>query len=161
MIQSFLISYKISQKLRSSEKFISYALNSNGIQLRENFFSKKTLGLILGKGRKGRAWNKSLEDEACRHVAISSAILFATRREVHRSPVSIVFHHEAEAVGIQARSAAVRARYINANSCRQLSRVDDPRVQIKTGKDISLASFRHARNINFDPGGIVVSSSTR
>lgn len=64
--------------------------------------------------------------------------------------VSIVFHHEAKAVGIQARSAAVRARYINANSCRQLSRVDDPCVQIKTGKDISLASFRHARNINFD-----------
>lgn len=42
-----------------------------------------------------------------------------------------------------------------ADSC---SRVDDPRVQIKTGKDISLASFRHARNINFDPGRIVVHS---
>lgn len=91
---------------------------------------------------------KVLEDE---NTIVRRSLLFATRREIHRSPVSIVFHHEAKAVGIQARSAAVRARYINANSCRQLSRVDDPRVQIKTGKDISLASFRHARNINFDP----------
>lgn len=82
-------------------------------------------------------------------VRRSLRVLFATRREIHRSPVSIVFHHEAKAVGIQARSAAVRARYINANSCRQLSRVDDPRVQIKTGKDISLASFTSREEYQF------------